>query len=83
MAEVLGKLDPGADTSMLTDYESLTRLEQAEITLAVSSHADRMVEEASSSETGQAIGRFIVGFPDGRVVTAGYNVFIGKEKEKQ
>lgn len=83
MAEILGKLDPEADTSMLTDYESLTRLEQSEVTLAVSSQAERIMEEARMSETGLTVGRFIVGLPDGRVVTTGYSVFIGKEKEKQ
>jgi hypothetical protein len=81
MAEVLGKLDPEADTSMLTDYDSLSPLEQAQVTLALSKQVERMMTEAKESEIGLALGKFIVAMEDGRVLASSYSVFIGKEEE--
>ncbi len=81
MPEVLGKLDPEADASMLTDYDSLDRLEQSQVTLALSSQAERMMTEAQQSETGVAAGKFIVAMEDGRVLAANYRTIV-KKKEK-
>jgi hypothetical protein len=82
MAEFLGRLDPNADASMLTDFDSLTDLEQAEVTLAATKQIESIVAEAKQSETGQVIGKLIVGLEDGRVTVSSFNVFIGKEQEK-
>ena len=78
MAEVLGKLDSEADASMLTNVFDLTPLEQANVNLAVSNQGGRILAEAQASEKGVAIGHYIVGLPDGKVVAASYNFSLGQ-----
>ncbi|HSX15987.1 MAG TPA: hypothetical protein VLF40_04310 [Candidatus Saccharimonadales bacterium] len=82
MAEALGKLDPEADMSMLTDFSTLTELEQAEATKAVSGCIAKMLAEARDGRVAEA-GRYIVGFPDGRVTAMQYMYSTGtNEGEK-
>jgi len=81
MAEILGRLYEGVDTSMLTDVSDLTPLEQAEVTRLLAVEKLRaLTEEARSSEGGYAAARYIVALEDGRVTTTGCTIFIRNEE---
>lgn len=78
MAEVLGKLDPDADASMLTKRENLTPLEDAQVTLAVVGRMHEILDEARQSDIKIALGHYLVALEDGRVVAANYYVSLGE-----
>jgi|GEM_PF-4374915 len=82
MAEVLGRLDPEADTSMLVDPSSLSELERAQVDEAVSRRAAELVEEARLAPARQVAGKFLVALQDGRVTTTSFDVRIGKDQEE-
>lgn len=81
MAEVLGKLIPDADTTMLTPFDALTDLEQAQVSLATAKGIAKELETVDKSAGYRSAGKFIVALEDGRVTTSTFGIYIGNQGE--